>query len=63
MLKLELVDADLLLVLGNFDFMGSGDVDEFIFEVLREVALLGELEGQILVIFLYLCISHSFQFL
>jgi hypothetical protein len=63
MLKFELINADLLLVLRNFDFMGSCDVDEFIFEVLSEITLLGELEGKALVSFLYLRISNVLEFL
>lgn len=34
MLELQLINADLLLVFGNFDLMGSGYIDELSFEVL-----------------------------
>ena len=34
MLELQLINADLLLVFGNFDLMGSCNVNELSFEVL-----------------------------
>jgi hypothetical protein len=45
------------LEFGDFDFVCSGDIDKFIFKVLREITLLGELQGQALVCFLYLGVT------
>jgi hypothetical protein len=53
----------LFLEFGDFDFVGSGNVDKFVFEVLGEITLLSELHGQALVGFLDLGIAQAFELL